>query len=185
MSGFRAHPILAGGRVVALQQPRPEMVTGADARTLWSADLLSRRRAPFPVAQRSGASAGTPGWSDAGRGGRARFPYLARAAADSLRRARSVQGERCRGDCGIAVGQSAGPPRVTLSEQCEAARLATCHAVDDVRGSGGRRVLGRSFVSIFRAGTGDFVDRRTLPSVGTTRMRSAAVVPVALSGQRV
>jgi hypothetical protein len=84
---LRSRPlmILAGRGVLALQLPRPETVTGADGLAFALADSLPRRRAPLALrALRSWALTGTAAGGCAGAGGRARFPYLARAAAPTF-----------------------------------------------------------------------------------------------------
>lgn len=77
--------ILAGGGVLSLQQPRPETVTGADELAPTLAEPLPGRRTPVSLrAPRSWAPTGTAAGGCAGVGGRARFPYLARAAAPTF-----------------------------------------------------------------------------------------------------
>jgi hypothetical protein len=78
--------ILVGRGVSALQQPWPETVAGADQHAPSPADPLPRRRTPVSSlrAPLLRASAGTPVRGCAGTGGRARFPYLPRVAAQSF-----------------------------------------------------------------------------------------------------
>ena len=77
----------AGRRMPVSQQPRPEMVTGVDQQAPLRAIPSPRRRTPAssPRAPLPRASTGTPVADGAGTGGRARFPYLPRAAAQNFK----------------------------------------------------------------------------------------------------
>jgi hypothetical protein len=87
----RSLTILVGGGDSALQPPRPEMASGADEPVLPPANSLPRRRTRLR-ARRSWAPAGTPVGGRAATGGRARFPYLPRAAAtDFLGKSRGAR----------------------------------------------------------------------------------------------